>query len=151
MSTKNVFLIVIVLLLAGLSLYLNKDRFGRPFIQIGHRFEHPHGALARRFGNSNTNILIFILDREVALTAVRVVAARDLESNPSAHAVWDLVSDSNSVPVKDLVYGMNIRGLRPATPQAKAEPLETGVKYRLLLQAGSRKGQHDFVAEAPAP
>ena len=151
MSTKNLVLIVIVLGLAGLSFYFNKDRFGRESIQIGHRFEHPHGVLAQRFGKDSTNILIFILNRETTLTSVRVVAVRDNEKPASAHALWELVSDSNSLPVKDLVYGRTIPGMRPPGAAVTAEPLVAGAKYRLLLKAGSLKAEHDFVGEAPPP
>ena len=37
MSKKTLWLIVAVLLLGGLSLYLNRDRFQSDSIQIGHR------------------------------------------------------------------------------------------------------------------
>ena len=55
-----------------------------------------------------------------------------------------MVSDSNSVPIKELVYGMYIRGMRPSVKGATPDPLQPGVKYRLLIEAGPLKAEHDF-------
>ena len=55
------------------------------------------------------------------------------------------MSDSNSVPVVDFSYGDYIRGMRPAVKGATPDPLEPGVAYRLVIEAGKRKAQHDFV------
>ncbi|MFO1478236.1 MAG: hypothetical protein U1F98_16500 [Verrucomicrobiota bacterium] len=148
MSARNTALILIVLALAGLSVYLNLDRFRRDSIQIGHRFEHPRGALARRFGPTNTNVLIFILNAAVPLKSVRVIADRPGEKTSDAHTLWELLSDSNSVPVKDVVYGRMIPGMRAGATGKTAEPLEPGVKYKLLLTSGSRKAEHEFTGEA---
>ena len=41
-------------------------------------------------------------------------------------------------------YGENVPGMEPAVPGASPEPLETNVTYRLLVRAGSYKGQCDF-------
>jgi hypothetical protein len=41
--------------------------------------------------------------------------------------------------------------MRPAVKGAVAEPLRPGVKYRLLIQAGSEKAEHDFVPRPPIP
>jgi len=55
------------------------------------------------------------------------------------------------VPVKDFTYGMRIRGLRPSTEGLTPEPLEPGVPYRLLVQAGERKLTHDFTLPPLSP
>ena len=39
---------------------------------------------------------------------------------------------------------MPIRGMRPAVKGATPDPLEPGVNYRLLIEAGSHKAEHDF-------
>ena len=46
---------------------------------------------------------------------------------------------------------MPIRGMRPTVKGATPDPLEPGVKYRLLIEAGSRKAEHDFEPVASAP
>ena len=58
------------------------------------------------------------------------------------------MSDSNSVPTKDFAYGAPIKGMHPAVKEATADPLEAGVPYRLVIEAGAVKVEHDF---APVP
>ena len=41
-------------------------------------------------------------------------------------------------------YGQNIPGMNPAVPGTPPDPLEAHVIYRLLVRAGSAKGQCDF-------
>ena len=86
----------------------------------------------------------FTLSRRYQLTSIKVVSVTALESNKYASPVWELKSDSNSVPIEFFNYGQGIRGMKPAIKGARAEPLDHGAKYRLFVQAGSLKAQHDF-------
>ena len=95
--------------------------------------------------------LFFSFDRKLKLTSLKVISVQEIETNKYPHAIWDLVSESNSVPVKDLFYGMPIGGMRPAVKGATPDPLEPGVKYRLLIEAGPRKAEHDFEPVARTP
>src|ERR1051326_3160390 len=108
MSKKSILLASVLVLLVGLSLYFNKDRFRSDSVQIGHRSVPTRG---RRAPNAPAESLTFLLDRQLKLTALKVISADELATNKYAHPVWDLVSDSNSVPVKTFVYGANIRGM----------------------------------------
>jgi hypothetical protein len=96
-----------------------------------------------RFGRVN-----FTLGTPFQLTSLKVVPVSALESNKYALPVWELKSDSNSVPIKMFSYGEHIRGMKPAVENVKPEPLEPGTTYRLIVQAGSLKAEHDFTAEA---
>jgi hypothetical protein len=58
-----------------------------------------------------------------------------------------MISSSNSVPTKGIVYGMDVPGMRSAVDGASAEPLDPIQTYRLLVEAGSVKAQHDFTLE----
>ena len=89
--------------------------------------------------------MVFLANRKLKLTSVKVVLVRDIQTNEYPHAIWDLVSDSNSIPVKDFIYGAPIRGMRPAVKGDTADPLQPGVNYRVLIEAGSDKAEHDFV------
>jgi len=71
----------------------------------------------------------------------------EIETNKFPQPIWYLVSDSNSVPIKEFTYGMRIPGMHPAFKDIHADPLEPGVKYRLLVEAGKEKIQHDFIPE----
>jgi len=92
-----------------------------------------------RFGSIN-----FTLDNLHRLTALRVVSVSELQSNKYALPVWALKSDSNSVPTKLFSYGARIRGMKPAVENTTAQPLIAGVTYRLIVEAGPLKAEHDF-------
>jgi len=151
MTGKNILLAAVVLLLGGLCLYVYRDRFSAPPIQISHRFVEPRGAMLRRANNENAEMVIFLLNRELRLTSVKVIPVRNVETGGTPHPIWDLISDSRSVPVTDFAYGLNIGGMRPAAKGAVAGPLQPGVKYRLLIKAGSHKAEHDFIPVPRTP
>lgn len=146
MTKKNTFLIVLVLLLGGLSLYLNRDWFETSPIQISSRSIQPRGWLARRTRNWPAKPVVFLLSQPLRLTSVEVIPLSETKTNQSPQPVWQLTSDSGSVPVKDFIYGINVRRMKPFVKGVRAQPLQPGVKYRVLVQAGSRKAEHDFVA-----
>ena len=112
MTKKSIVLIALVVLLGGLSLYVNRDRFRSVPIQISTRPFPPRGRPAGRNPRFPANTVIFLLNRDLRLTSVRVVAVS--ETNQPPHTLWELVSDSRSAPVRDFIYGRNIRGMKPA-------------------------------------
>lgn len=88
--------------------------------------------------------LLFGLSRQFALTEITVFPLAALATNRNPLPVWHLVSESNSAPVKAFFYGQNIRGLKPYVAGIKPQPLESNVTYRMVVEAGAVKGQHDF-------
>jgi hypothetical protein len=148
-TKKNVFQITLVVVLGGFCLYLYKDRFGAPPIQISHRSLGQRGAQFRQLKDSATEAVVFLLDRPVKLTSVKVVPVKDLAA--STQPIWEMVADSHPLPVQDFAYGLNIPGMHPAVPGAVAGPLEPGVQYRVLITAGHDKAQHDFTPVPPPP
>ena len=144
MTKKNVFLIAVLVLLGALGVYLNKDRFGQPALQISDRSLQPRGPMLRRQKDSTVNTVIFLFNHDIRLSSLRVVEVAEMETNKSARSLWELVSDSNSVPLKSFVYGMNPGGMKSAVAGAKPDSLQPGVKYRLMIKAGSVQAQHDF-------
>ena len=155
MTRKQWMLIALAVLLGGISLYLNQDWFAKDNIQIYHRSRPAHGRFFRRGRRpevrSAVEPLFFAFDRDLKLKSVKVIPVQEIETNKYPHPIWDLVSDSNSIPIKELYYGMPIRGMRPSVKGATPEPLEPGVKYRLFVDAGSRKAEHDFEPVASTP
>lgn len=144
----------LAVILGGLSLYLNKDWFAKDNIQISHRsraVRSPWMRRGKRGDDSTVNPIVFLFDRSLRLRLVKVIPLSDIETNKFPQPIWYLISDSNSIPVKDLTYGIRIPGLRPAVKGTQAEPLEPGVKYRLFVEAGALKAQHDFEAEPRTP
>lgn len=149
MTRKLWMLVALAVVLGGLSLYLNKDSFGRDNIHIYYRSRPPR-ARGNPPANSKTDPIVFMIDRKLKLTLVKVIPVSEIETNKIPLPIWHLVSDSNSVPIKEFGYGSRIPGMRPALKGTAPEPLEAGVTYRLFVQAGNQKAEHDFVPVASA-
>jgi hypothetical protein len=147
MTKKTWMLVAAVIGLGTLSIYFNRDWFAKDHIQIFDRSRPARGPLAsRRFaGNPAINPIVFGFDRELRLTSLKVIPVSDIETNRYPHPIWHLVTESNSVPIKEFGYDARIRGMHPAVTGAEADPLQPGVKYRLLIEAGAQKAEHDFV------
>jgi hypothetical protein len=154
MTSKQWMLIALAVALGGFSLYLNKDWFARDRIQITHR---SRPVRAERFRGkrpaeiAEVNPIIFGFGRLLKLTSLKVIPLYEIETNKYPHAIWQLVSDSNSIPTKTFFYGQAIRGMRPAVKGATPDPLEPGVPYRLIIEAGKLKAEHDFVPNPVTP
>ncbi|HEV2393976.1 MAG TPA: hypothetical protein VG146_16610 [Verrucomicrobiae bacterium] len=146
MTPKVWTLIAAAVVFGSLSLYLNKDWFAKDNIQIIHRSRPARGRFAR--GNNRATAAVepitFGFDRKLKLTSLKVIPLSDIETNKFPQPIWNLVSDSNSAPIKQFSYGMRIPGMRPAFKGVAPEPLQPGEVYRLFIQAGSLKAQHDF-------
>jgi hypothetical protein len=82
----------------------------------------------------------FSLDNWYTLTKIRV---QDVPADGSApQTMWDLVGKSR--PVNSLLYGRVPDGMRPILEGLMPEPLKPGVPYRLILEAGRRRGTNNF-------
>ena len=156
MARKNIILILCAVVLAGGYVYYFTDWFASPDIQIMHTIR-PNRQLGR-FGRRNaprpsSHTVSFALSRKLTLTEIKVIPASDLATNKHPHAIWHMISDSNSVPTKALVYGSPLRGMRPAVKGAWADPLESDTSYKLFLQSDAGKIEHDFKTPPgfPAP
>jgi hypothetical protein len=149
MTKKNVIVLTITFLtVIGFYLYLFRDSFRKPVIQISHTIRPnasyirhpPPGVTSEEFPQS----INFALNGEFKLTSVKLVALAELETNRFAHPLWELVSDSNSVPIRAFSYGHKIRGMHSAVKGATADPLVPNTTYRLFVEARNLKGHHDF-------
>ncbi len=147
MDKKQTMLALLLVVIGGLFLYANRDWFQRRPIQITHRLYR----FASRFKNQGgPPPVMFEFDRKLKLTSIKIMALDDVLTNKYPHALWHMVSSSNSVPTKGFVYGLNVPGMSAASKGLAAESLEPGQKYRLVIEAGSVKGQHDFTIETAA-
>lgn len=147
-------LIALAFLLGGVSLYLNKDWFAGEDIQIHHRSRPARGGFLRRGRPAPvaaTDPIFFAFDRKLKLTSLKVIPVREIETNKYPHPILHYVSDSNSIPIAEWSYGWPIRGMRPAVKGATPDPLEPGVAYRLIIEAGKRKAEHDFTPNPRTP
>ncbi|MFN7140109.1 MAG: hypothetical protein ACK4UN_12310 [Limisphaerales bacterium] len=141
MPKKNIFLFLVLIVVSGLYVYYFTDLFNKPVISISAR---PRLERARQPQTPDRYSVSFSFDRRCELTEVKVVSLREFETNKYARAYWHMISDSNSVPVKGVLYGEQVKGMKPKIPKMKAEPLQPGEKYRLMISAGKNRGEIDF-------
>ena len=130
MNKKSWILIAVAVVLGAVYIIHFSNWFKPKVMAIAHN---------GRFGQIN-----FTLGNSFNLTSIKVVSVSAWESNKYALPMWELKSDSNSVPVKLFSYGERIRGMKPAIATAQPEPLVAGTTYRIYVEAGSLKAQHDF-------
>jgi hypothetical protein len=131
MNKKSWVLIVIALVLGGLYVIYFSNWFKPKIIQISY---------TRRSG-----ITQFSLGNPYELTSVKVFSVSALQSNKYALPVWQLKSESKSDPVRNFFYGRTIPGMEPIVSNARPDPLEPGVTYRIVVEtAHSQKAEHDF-------
>jgi hypothetical protein len=145
MTKKNIFVAAFVILLAAASLYFNRGRFAKEPLDISHRSIAPRNATQRgQAAKAPTKPIVFLFNKTVQLKSLKVVLVSDAMTNKYPHAIWNLITDSNSVPIKEFLYGGGIGGMKPAVKGVGADRLEPGVNYRLIVEAGPEKVQHDF-------
>ena len=145
MTKTGIFLIVVALALGATYLYLNTDLFVPSTIHIQALVRPTRVDPTTRFDDTSVAPVSFAFDKKFSLTEVMVVKANDAKVSKFPHAFWHLISDSNSVPVKSLVYGgMAPKGMKPKIPKARPEPLEPDVVYTLIVKADNYEGKIDF-------
>ena len=140
MSKKNIALILLLLGLGVIYVVYFTDSFHGPIIQISAR---PRIERSRRSGSEVFSVS-FSFDQKCKLTEVRTVAVDEIATNKYAHVLWHVVADTNSTPLKGVVYGETPKGMKSKIPKVRAEPLQSEIKYRLFVEADGRKGQVDF-------
>src|SRR3954471_10141701 len=112
MTAKKLLIVAVIALVAFIYYYLYKDSFKKAEIKIrvtmrpkiGPRMHAPHNANA---GPDQDNV-IFVLSGEYKLAAIEFIPLSDAATNKFPHPIWQLVSDSNSVPTGTFVYGRGI-------------------------------------------
>lgn len=144
MTKKSIVLIVLAVVLAGVYVAFFTDWFVKPQIQILPQIRPPTRGSRVAPGDVATYPVTFAFDRKYQFTEIKVVSADDEKTNKYPHAVWHMISDSNSIPVKALLYGSSLRGMKPKVPRAAPDQLEPGVPYKLYLTAGKAKGEVKF-------
>src|SRR5439155_9604092 len=96
-----------VMVVLGLYAYAYRDWFRPGDMKIYDRIST--GQSIRRSTRTNQPVNVagvaFVFDQYYKLTDVKVVAVAELATNKHARALWRLVSDSNSIPVKAFNYG----------------------------------------------
>ncbi len=146
MTKKNWLMVCTLVVLAGVYVFFFSEWFKPKIIHITSA-----SRMIRRQARNNpspdTVPITFSLAPGYKLTEITVVPLAAWQTNQHVLPVWHLVADTNAAPVKLFIYGQRMRGMKPAVPGSRAEPLQPDVTYRLFVTAGSAKGQHDFEAK----
>jgi hypothetical protein len=142
MTKKNWLLAVFLIALAAVYLIWFTDWFKPKSIHIFHTIREVH--YRRQEAGAGPSLIFGVEPAEIRLTEIKVVPLADFQKDPKTLPIWHLVTDSNSAPVKDFIYGGRIRGMRPSIAGAEAGQLETNTVYRIFVKAGRARGQHDF-------
>jgi hypothetical protein len=144
MNKKQTWLFAALVVVATVYVCFFTNWFKPKTIKIFDTSRQTMRRVRRNRGNGDLPYVLFGLEGRFKLTEVKVVPLASFQTNSDTPPVWHLVSDSNSPPVQQFVYGQRIRGMKPAFSGAEPEDLQTNVMYRLIVSAGRIKGQHDF-------
>jgi hypothetical protein len=149
MTKKNWLLVIFLIALAAVYVIWFTDWFKPKTFHVSHTIRQMH---FRRRGAINTEpALIFGVEPPQEVTEIKIVSLADFEKDPETLPIWHLISDSNSPPTRDFVYGQRVRGLRPSIAGAEAGELQTNMVYRIFIKAGRARGQQDFeIGGAPS-
>ena len=144
MTKSTIFLIVVLIAMAGAYTYWFTDWFRPGTIQILAQVRPSRATEPGPPGIVKTYPVSFAFDRDVRLTEIKVVSADEEKTNKYPHVLWHQISDSNSLPVRAIYYGQWLRGMKSAVPHARPDMLQPDVKYRLYIIAGRLTGKRDF-------
>jgi hypothetical protein len=144
MTKRSLVLIGVAAVLAFVYVAFFKDFFRAPQIEMIAQIRPTRGARPAGPGEVPVDPVSFAFDRKYAVTSIRVIAEADEKTNKYPHVLWHLITDSNSVPTKVLIYGQPPRGMKPKVPRARPEPLEPDVVYKIYVEAGEAKGEKRF-------
>jgi hypothetical protein len=144
MTKQSIVLIVVAVMLAAAYVAFFTDWFRHPQIQILPQIRPPLRGNRTAPSDNAVYPVTFAFDKKYQFTEIRVVAAQDEKTNKFPHAVWHMISDSNSIPTKALVYGSAVRGMKPKVPRAQPDALEPNVPYILYVHAGDAEGKKAF-------
>ena len=145
MTKNTIVLSVIAAILAAAYVCYFTDFFSHDTIQIISTIRPARASsIPRDPASAPVCPVSFSFDGKYKVTEVKVVAAEELATNKHPYALWHLVADEGSAPLKSLLYGQQIKGMKPSVPRARPEPLLPNVPYVLMVAAGKVKGQTNF-------
>jgi hypothetical protein len=145
MTRSGYVLLSIAVILGAAYVYFFTDMFTKQAIQIIPQIRPGRPANASRSGNAPSVYPVsFLFDGKYKLTSLKVVAAEELKTNKYAHPAWHLISESNSLPTKNVIYGSAPKGMKSAIDRMRPEPLQPDIPYTLFVEAGKIKGQTNF-------
>jgi hypothetical protein len=142
MTKKNWLLVLFLAAAAVVYVIWFTDWFRTKHIHIFHTVRQVH--FRRRASDPDRVVIFGVEPRDIYLTEIKVVSLADFEKDPKTLPAWRLISESNSAPVREFVYGQHIRGMHPLVEGMEPAELDTNQVYRIFISAKQGIGQHDF-------
>jgi hypothetical protein len=146
-------LLVSLLLLLVLCLYIGFFRGCKddPF-QITCKLRPAHRGTKVDRGMTPMYDVSFGFNKPYRLDSIKVVVAEDLATNKYPVALWHLVAEASPRPVKAVIYGRPVAGMKSAVEGVEPEVLLPDTEYVVLVEAGNIRGRTNFVArQRPVP
>src|SRR4051812_24909679 len=109
MTAKKLSIAAALIVVAMIYYYLYGDAFKKHPVDIVVTMR-PHIGTRMFWMVDNNNeptvdTTVFALGNEYKLTSVKVVPLSDAETNKYPHPIWEIISESNSVPTSTFAYG----------------------------------------------
>jgi hypothetical protein len=160
MGTRTWVLIAIAVILGGSYAYFFTHWFEHEELRINYQIRaDPPPRPGRRFrpspeARAGVYPVVFNLDKDYGVTAIKVFMSSDLAANKDAAPIWSLVASDPAKPAKvqGFRYGHPPRGMKPAAPEFKTAPaLTPGITYLLRVETPGLTGETEFrTKELPA-
>jgi hypothetical protein len=146
-------LVISIFLVSLLCLYLGFFRGCRDeSFQITCKLRPAHRGVKVDRGMTPMYDVSFGFNKPYRLNSLKVVAADDLATNKYPLALWHLVAEGSPRPVKAVIYGRPVPGMKPAMEGIEAEVLLPDTQYVVLVEAGSIRARTNFMArQRPVP
>jgi len=144
MTKNGILLSGVALVLAAIYLVYFTDLFRRPQMLIIPMVRADRPSRIPRADDLDVYPVLFKLGGEYRLTSVKVVAEAEFATNKYAPPLWHMVADTSTRPTDVIIYGANIRGMKPKVPRSKPQPLDPNLSYLLFVEAGKTRGQTNF-------
>jgi hypothetical protein len=148
MTKNTIFLSIVAVALGAAYVVFFTDLFAKKTIQIIPSVRPGRAsAIPRQPGSAPVCPVSFAFDGKYRFTSIKVMNADEMKSNKYAQPLWHLVAESNSAPVKAIMYGAKVSGMKPAIAETRPQPLEPEVVYTLFVEAGNTKAQTNFTTK----
>lgn len=145
MNNKAVLLAAILALMLSLYLSVFRGCKEEPLRITATLRPAPRGTPTQR-GVTPMYDAAFSFNKHYKLASFKVVEAADAATNKYPVALWHIVAGEKSVPVRSVIYGKPVRGMRPAIADLEPEALQPNIEYTVLIDTGKFQAQTNFIA-----
>jgi hypothetical protein len=136
--------VLLALLLCGYLVFFRGCKEEK--LQITCKLRPSHRGVKVERGMTPMYDVSFGFNKPYPLTSIKVVVAEDIATNKYPLALWHLVSEGKPRPVKAVIYGRPVPGMKPAVEGVEPELLQPDTDYVVLVEAGDLHVRTNFMA-----